>query len=160
NAVGEERDLQTVEVVTHFLRLLGEDGEIETWRVVTGGGESILLEAERVNRAAFAAITPYPVAHRFYARSLAHLLVHVQRIKTVLTRIVLDSGYFALNQRVEVSEAAMGNWTISDLLRNEPGVPIRSKNGEAVRPIASGPLSFDVFGALEYFSTVAEQRTG
>jgi hypothetical protein len=157
---GGEGDLRIVEVVTHFVRLLDDDGGIAIWRVVTGGGETVLLEAERVNRINFAAITPYPVAHRFYGRALADLLVEVQRIKTVLTRMVLDSGYFALNQRVEVSEEAMSTNTIADLLRNEPGVPVRSRNGEAVRPIASGALSFDVFGALEYFSTVAESRTG
>jgi hypothetical protein len=157
---GGLNDLRTVEVVTHFVRLLGDDGTLESWRVVTGGGETVLLEAEKANRINFAAVTPYPVAHRFYGRSLADLLVEVQRIKTVLTRIVLDSGYFAFNQRLEVSEDAMGAHTISDLLRNEPGVPIRSKNGEAVRPIPSGALTFDVLGALEYFSTVAEQRTG
>lgn len=128
--------------------------------MVTGAGETVLLEAEKVNRVAFAAITPYPVAHRFYGRALADLLVEVQRIKTVLTRMALDSGYFALNQRVEVSEESMSENTIGDLLRNEPGVPVRSKNGEAVRPIAAGALGFDVFGALEYFSTVAESRTG
>ena len=158
--IGGEGDFRIVEVVTHFLRCLGDDGNFEVWRVVTGAGETVLLEAEKVNRIAFAAVTPYPVSHRFYGRSLADLLVEVQRIKTVLMRMALDSGYFALNQRVEVSEQSMSENTIGDLLRNEPGVPVRSKNGEAVRPIAAGELGFDVFGALEYFSTVAESRTG
>src|SRR5205807_4251155 len=50
--------------------------------------------------------------------------------------------------------------TIGDLLRNEPGVPIRSRTGDAIRPVTAGALGFDAFGALEYFSTVAESRTG
>jgi len=158
--MGGQGDFRVVEVVTHYLKCVSEDGEPEIWRVVTGGGETIFLEAELVNRVNFAAITPYPVAHRFYGRALADLLVEVQRIKTILTRMALDSGYFALNQRMQVSEDAMSANTISDLLRNEPGFPIRSKNGQAVTPIESPGLSFDVFGALEYFSTVAESRTG
>lgn len=153
-------DLRKVETATHFIKLLGDDGKLDIWRVQTGGGETILLEAEKVNRINFAAITPYPVAHRFYGRALADLLIEVQRIKTALTRMVLDSGYFALNQRMEVATDRAGEWTISDLLRNEPGVPIRSKTGDAVRPISGGELAFDAFGALEYFATVAEQRTG
>ncbi len=95
-----------------------------------------------------------------YGRSLADLLLEVQRIKTALTRMVLELGHFALNQRVEVSTDQAGEYTISDLLRNEPGVPIRSKTGAAVRPVSSGALAFDAFGALEYFATVAESRTG
>ena len=155
-----EGELRTVEIITHFIKLGGTDGCLETWRIVTSANEDVLVEKERVNRIAFAAITPYPIAHRFYGRSLADLLIEVQRIKTVLMRMVLDSGYFALNQRVEVATDRINESTIGDLLRNEPGVPIRSRTGDAVRPVTAGTLSFDVFGALEYFSTVAEGRTG
>lgn len=158
--MGGEGDFRVVEVVSHYIRCVGEAGRPEVWKVVTGAGETVLLEAERVNRVNFAAITPYPVAHRFYGRALSDLVVEVQRIKTVLTRMALDSGYFALNQRMQVSEDQMSASTISDLLRNEPGFPIRSKTGQAVQPIESAGLGFDVFGALEYFSTVAESRTG
>ncbi len=158
---GEPNDLRQVEVVTHCIRLLSrETGKMEIWRVVTSADETKLIEKEKLNRVMFATITPYPVTHRLYGRSLADLLLEVQRIKTALTRMVLDSGYFALNQRLEVSTDQAGEYTISDLLRNEPGVPIRSRTGNAVRPVSSGALAFDAFGALEYFSTVAESRTG
>jgi hypothetical protein len=158
---GEPNDLRQVEVITHCIRLLSrETGKMEIWRVVTSADETKLIEKERLNRVMFATITPYPVTHRIYGRSLADLLIEVQRIKTALTRMVLDSGYFALNQRLEVSTDQAGEYTISDLLRNEPGVPIRSRTGNAVRPVSSGALAFDAFGALEYFSTVAESRTG
>jgi hypothetical protein len=158
---GEPNDLRQVEVITHCIRLLSpETGKMEIWRIVTSADETKLIEKEKLNRVMFAAITPYPVTHRLYGRSLADLLLEVQRIKTALTRMVLDSGYFALNQRLEVSTDQAGEYTISDLLRNEPGVPIRSRTGNAVRPVSSGALAFDAFGALEYFSTVAESRTG
>jgi hypothetical protein len=158
---GEPHDLRQVEVITHCIRLLSrETGKMEIWRVVTSADETKLIEKEKLNRVMFATITPYPVTHRIYGRSLADLLLEVQRIKTALTRMVLDSGYFALNQRLEVSTDQAGEYTISDLLRNEPGVPIRSRTGNAVRPVSSGALAFDAFGALEYFSAVAESRTG
>ncbi len=154
-------DLRTVEVVEHYVRIDADgDGAPELWKVVTGCGETVLLERRRVEQIPFAAVTPYLTPHRFYGRSVADLLAEVQRIKTALTRMALDSGYFALNQRQEVALERANQFTIGDLLRNEPGVPVRSKTGDAVRPIAAGGLGFDAFGALEYFSTVAEQRTG
>jgi len=154
---------RTVEVVDHYLRVDADgDGRPELWRIMTGGGsaESTLIEKERLDALPFASITPYVVTHRFYGESLADKLLEVQRIKTALLRMLLDSGYFALNQRLEVAMDRANEWTVSDLLRNEPGVPIRSSQGDAVRPIQAGALSFDVQGALEYISTLAEQRTG
>ncbi len=159
--VGAARsELRTVEIVEHVLRVVDADGRPELWRVVSGDQERVLLERERVDEVQFAALTPYPQAHRFYGRSVADLLIEIQRIKTALTRMLLDSGYFALNQRVEVATDRASPFTIPDLLRNEPGVPIRSRTGDAVRAIGAGGLSFDAAGALEYFSTVGEARTG
>lgn len=158
---GENDQLRQVEIITHCLRLWNKGTEkLELWRIDTSADATQLIDKKKINRVPFAAITPYPVAHRFYGRSLADLLIEIQKIKTALTRMVLDSGYFALNQRVEVGMDQANDYTISDLLRNEPGVPVRSKNGQAVRPISSGALSFDAFAALEFFATVGEQRTG
>ena len=154
-------DLRTVEIVEHYVRIdADEDGKPELWKVITGAGETVLLDRERADLIPFAAVTPYLTPHRFYGRSVADLLMEIQKIKTALTRMALDSGYFALNQRQEVALERANQFTIGDLLRNEPGVPVRSKTGDAVRPIAAGGLGFDAFGALEYFSTVGEQRTG
>ena len=161
NHSGADRALRTVEIVEHYIRVDADgDGRTELWRVVTGGDDSVLLAKEKAALIPFAAITPYITTHRLMGQSLADLLIEIQRIKTALLRMLLDSGYFALNQRLEVATDRANQWTISDLLRNEPGVPIRSKTGDAVRPVGAGGLGFDVTGALEYVSTVAEQRTG
>jgi hypothetical protein len=154
-------DLRIVEVRTHYLRLDADgDGELEIWRVETDAEQTRLLQKERVSQIPFGALTPYLSAHRFHGESLADKLFEVMRIKTVLLRMLLDSGYFALNQRMEVSEEQASEFTISDLLNNAPNVPVRSRTGQAVRPISAGALSFDVFSAMEFMSTVAEQRSG
>ena len=154
-------DLRVVEVRTHFLRVdADDDGVPEIWRIETDAEETKLLQKECVTQIPFGASTPYLVAHRFYGESLYDKLHEVMRIKTVLLRMLLDSGYFALNQRMEVSEAASNEFTIADLLNNAPNVPVRSKDGNAVRPLAAGALQFDVFNALEFMSTVAEGRSG
>jgi hypothetical protein len=161
-SAGASGDLRLVEIVEHFIRVVDAGGRPQLWRVVTGADADarVLLAREPVDRIPFSAITPYPVAHRFYGRSVADLLLEIQRIKTALTRMLLDSGYFALNQRLQVDMTKANEFTIGDLLRNEPGVPIRTRGPEAVTPVASPGLSFDAAGALEYFSTVAEGRTG
>lgn len=157
----DQNDLRIVEVIEHYIRIDADgDGKPELWRVRTGGSDSVLIDREKVNRPCMAAITPYLNPHRFYGRSVADVLVEIQRIKTALIRMGLDSGYFALNQRFEVGDDAANDFTIADLLNNEPGFPVRSKTGEAVRPLSGPGVSFDVWGALEYVSTMAEQRSG
>jgi hypothetical protein len=161
-AGGEDEHLRSVEIVAHYLRLYDEDAKaVKLWRIVTNADCTVLVQPpEQISAPRFATVTPYPVSHRFYGRSVADLLLEFQRINTALTRMLLDSGYFALNQRLIVAMGEANDYTISDLLRNEPGVPIRAKTVSAVQPITSGALAFDAYSALEYFATRAEQRTG
>lgn len=154
-------DLRTVEVRVHYIRLASEDeAKLVVWRVITDSEERVLLEKEEVGQIPFAAGAPYIVPHRFYGESVADKLIEVQKINTALMRMMLDSGYFALNQRNAVDMTQANEFTVSDLLRNEPGVPVRTKGPNAIAPIAAGALSFDVFNAMEYMATVAERRSG
>lgn len=153
-------DLKIVEVREHYIRLAHDDGEICLYRVLTDMEERVCLEYREVDEVPFAAITPYLSSHRFYGESIADKLIQIQQIKTALLRMTLDSGYFALNQRMEVAVSRSNEFTIADLLRNEPSVPVRSATGDAVRPLSSGGLSFDTFSAMEYASTMGEARTG
>jgi len=156
----ESGDLRVVEVRDHYIRLPGNGTELTVWRIMTDSEERVLLDKEEIGQIPFAALTPYIIPHRFYGQSVADKLIEIQKIKTVLLRAGLDNIYFSLNQRMEVSEAAASEHTLADLLRNEPGVPVRSKTGEAVRPISAGPLNVDTWAALEFASTMAEGRSG
>lgn len=157
---GNSEDMmRTVEIVEHYVRC-NVDGERKIWRVVTGGDDATLLAREERNQIEFASICPFPVTHRFYGYSLADKLIEVQKIKTALIRMALDSGYFAMNQRLEVSEQHAGDYTISDLMNNIPGGIVRTRQPGGVNPIQAGSLGFDPMMALEYVSTMAEQRTG
>lgn len=157
---GGHDDLRIVEVRAHFIRLPGEGGQLTVWRITTDAEERVLLEKEEVGAITFAALTPFIIPHRFYGESIADKMIEIQKIKTVLWRAGLDNIYFSLNQRMEVSEQASSENTIADLLRNEPGVPVRSKTGEAVRPISAGPLNVDTFAALEAASVKGESASG
>lgn len=154
-------DLRQVLVTEHYIRV--KTGKQEKLYCVLTGGERdnpIYLRHEEVSQIPLAVFTPYPVTHHFYGLSVADLAIDVQRIKTTLIRQMLDSGYFALNQRAEISEADSSEDTIDDYLLNEPGRPIRSRTGNAIKPVQQSSLNFDVMGQLEYLATVLEERTG
>jgi hypothetical protein len=153
-------DLRQVEVRKHCIRTLGDENKLELWCVYTDAEATVELYREELDAIPYAVGSPYLVAHRLIGRSVADLLIEVMKIKTALYRMTLDSGYFALNQRNEVAMDRANDYTISDLLRNEPMVPVRSKSGDAVRPLAAAGLGFDAYKAIEFFSTVAEGRTG
>jgi hypothetical protein len=156
-----DSDLRVVEVRSHYIRLDSEGkGKLSIWNVVTDDQEKIILHKEQVSHIPFGPLTPYLIPHRLIGESVADKLFEIQRIKTALLRMWLDSGYFALNQRMEVDMSAANEFTISDLLRNEVGVPVRAARAGAVTPISAGALGFDPPMALEYASTMAEGRTG
>jgi hypothetical protein len=148
-------DHRIVEVIEHYI-----DGEDGRYRLLTDGSALTLLEEDEHPTVPFSAITPYIVPHQFIGESVADRLIEIQKINTVLTRMTLDSGYFALNQRMYVNMDKANDWTIADLLRNEPNVPVRGKGDNAIVPLTSGGLSFDTLSAIEHFSVAGEKRTG
>lgn len=153
--------MRTVEIHEHYIRAdFEESGKSQLWCVVTDADCKVLLHKKKVDRHGISFGTPFIQAHRFYGMSLAEKLIEIQKIKTALLRMMLDSGYFAMNQRTEIAMDKANEHTIADLMRNEPMSPVRSKTGDAVRPLQAGQLGFDVGMMLEYTSTMAEQRTG
>lgn len=158
-AAGGDGELRAVEIVEHIIRIASPKGP-KFWSVVTGENESVLLRKEEIKRIPFAAVTPYLVPHRFIGESVADKLMPIQRINSTLTRMMLDSGLFALNQRSEVVMDGITEDTLPDLLNNVPGGVVRVSRQGTVTPISAGALSFDVFGAMEFMATKAEQRSG
>lgn len=157
---GGMNGLRKVEVHAHYIRS-DLDGEgVKIWKIVTGTQCKPILEKEVVAQIPFASITPFLNPHRLIGQSMMDKTMEVQKVKTSLMRMMLDSGYFALNQRNEIAMNEANENTVSDLLNNSPAVPVRSQTGNAIRSIQSGGLDFDAQGALEYMSTVNEMRTG
>ncbi len=54
----------------------------------------------------FAAMTPVPVTHRFFGRSVADLVLDIQRIKTALLRGMLDNLLSAQSLRASKSPSS------------------------------------------------------
>lgn len=158
---GAIHDLRTVCVYVHVIRVDAlEEGKPQIWRIISDEKCTVLLDKEMLTCVPFAGGSPYRIPHRFYGRSLADLLLEVQRIRTALTRLHLDSGFFSINQRHEIALSDANEHTLSDYLNNIPGYPVRSKTGNALKPLTNARSDFQTLESLEYFATVAEQRTG
>lgn len=154
-------DLRLVKVYQHIIRVDADgDGKPEIWRVDTDEQESVILQKVKLNRIPFSMGSPYRQPHRAYGRSVADLLMEIQRIKTALTRAAMDARYFSLNQRHEVADQGSNEHTISDLLNNTPGYPVRVKTIGTVNALNQKGFDGMDFEALEYWNTETEKRTG
>lgn len=154
--------LEMVDIVTHYIRIdLEGTGKRQIWRVVTANNEAMELEREKRSMIEFAAITPFPMPHRFYGQSLADKLIQTQKWKTSVTRAANDHLYFANSQRHEIKKAGIvPGVTIDQYVDNSPGQPVITEDGNSIKPIQNGTLGIDLLGFLEYINTDSENRTG
>jgi hypothetical protein len=136
------------------------------YRVTTGGDECEVLERDgepdviQENAIPFAAMTPIIVTHRFFGRSIADLVMDIQRIKTALLRALLDNAYLANNPRTEVAESHATETTLDDLLVSRPGGIVRTKMPGGLSVIQHPDIGGHVFPLLQYQDATREWRTG
>ncbi|HZH27885.1 MAG TPA: ATP synthase F0 subunit B [Azospirillaceae bacterium] len=159
--------MRDVEVVEHYIRAdIRGEGYARLWKVTTAGpGDTILRrggveDIEPVPGMPFAAITPVPVTHRFHGRSVADLVLEIQRIKTFLVRQLLDNAALVNNARTEVAESHAGERTLDDLLSSRPGGIVRTKAPGGLIPIVTPSVADKILPVTEYFDFAREQRTG
>ena len=105
-------------------------------------------------------MTPIIITHRFFGRSVADLVMDIQRIKTALLRALLDNAYLANNPRTEVPESHATETTLDDLLVSRPGGIVRTKLPGGLSVIQHPDIGGHVFPLLQYQDTTREWRTG
>jgi hypothetical protein len=156
-----------IKITEHYVRMDYEgDGKPALYRVTTGGDQGDILKLEdeddiqRVDAIPFAAMTPVIVTHRFFGRSIADLVMDIQRIKTALLRSILDNAYLAVNPRVEVSESHASDTTLDDLLVSRPGGIVRTKMPGGLNWQEVPSIAAQIFPVLEYADQTREWRTG
>ena len=100
-----------VRITEHYVRMDYEgEGRPCLYQIITGGDQSEILRKDGqdcitpFDAVPFAATTPVPMTHRFFGRSIADLVMPLQREKTALKRGALDNLYLHNNPRVEVAE--------------------------------------------------------
>jgi hypothetical protein len=161
------RGQRPVQITEHYIRLDYEGkGKTCLYKIITGGDEGEVLRKDgkpditKMEYVPFAVVHPDPMPHRFFGRSIADKVVETQRVKTALTRGVLDNMYLINNQQLEVNEQFASDSTIDDLLNRRIGGIVRTKAAGAVNPIIVQPIADKLFPALEYFDREREWRTG
>jgi len=107
----------------------------------------------------FVTITPIPMPHRFYGRSISELVEDIQLMKSTVMRQLLDNMYLTNNNRVAIMD---GMVNMDDLLTTRPGGVVRTKQppNQVMQPLQAQPISNQAFPMLNYLDTVREARTG
>jgi hypothetical protein len=164
---GINRANRLIKITEHYARMDYEgDGKPGLYRVTTGGEQGDVLirdgapDIVREDAVPFAAMTPVIITHRFFGRSIADLVMDIQRIKTALLRALLDNAYLANNPRTEVPESHATETTLDDLLVSRPGGIVRTKMPGGLSVIEHPDIGGHVFPLLQYQDATREWRTG
>jgi hypothetical protein len=156
-----------VRITEHYVRM-DYDGEGRPclYQVITGGDQSEILRKDGkecitpFDAMPFAATTPVPMTHRFFGRSIADLVMPLQREKTALKRGALDNLYLHNNPRVEVAEANAGPSTLDDLLVSRPGGVVRTKTPGGLNWQVVPDITTSIYPMLQYLDAELETRSG
>lgn len=156
-----------VRITEHYVRMDYEgNGRPGLYQVITGGDQGEVLRKDGkecitpFDAIPFATTTPVPMTHRFFGRSIADLVMPLQREKTALKRGALDNLYLHNNPRVEVAEANAGPNTLDDLLVSRPGGVVRTKTPGGLNWQVVPDITGSIFPMLQYLDAELETRSG
>ncbi len=133
------------------------DNIAELRRVCTLGLGYFVISNDPVEEAPFALFSPDPEPHTIVGKSWADRLMDLQRVKSMLTRSMLDSLALSIFNRIGYVE---GDANVDDILNNEIGAPIRMKTINGILPISHEFKGKEAFPMLDYFDQIGQKRTG
>jgi hypothetical protein len=121
-----DRSTEKVEIYECYVRYdYDKDGIAELRKVLTAGVEgAFILENSPCDNMPFVSVTPIPMPHRFYGRSISELVEDIQLMKSTVMRQLLDNMYLTNNNRVAIMD---GMVNMDDLLTTRPGGVVRTK---------------------------------
>jgi hypothetical protein len=156
-----DESTQEIEIYECYVKIdMDGDGVAELRKVIVAGSEaSTILENMPCDFIPFCSLTPVPMPHRFYGRSVSELVEDVQLVKSTVMRQLLDNMYLTNNNRVAIMD---GMVNLDDLLTSRPGGVVRTKQppSQVMLPMQNQTISQQAFPLLEYLDTVRETRTG
>jgi peptidyl-tRNA hydrolase len=102
---------------------------------------------------------PYPMQGRLIGQSLADKTMDIQRVNTVVERLMLDSGYQQISPGTFIDESFIGDHTLDDLLTVRPGRIVRTIGGYPV-PEQRVDITGSALQILAFKQQQRESRTG
>jgi hypothetical protein len=151
-----DTSMDEIETFECYIRTdFDKDGIAELRRVFYAG--NTILENEEADFIPFCSVCPIPMPHKFFGHSLADRVTDIQKIKTTVTRQMLDNLYLSNNARMAVVD---GQVNLDDMLTVTPGGIVRVKNPAAITPLAVPLVANQAFPMLGYMDEVQQKRTG
>ena len=129
----------------------------ELRRICTIGQSYYIVKNEAFDHIPFAVCSPILMPHRMIGVSLAEQVMDLQLIKSTVLRQILDNLYLSNNTRLVVQD---GQVNLDDIINNNPGGIIRSKQIGAVQPLTTPLIANQSFPLLDYLDQIKESRTG
>lgn len=150
--------MRRVLVTESYMRMDVEGtGVPRMYAFITGGTKHKLLSHEICDEVPFAVFEVDPEPHTFFGRSIVDLVESDQDAATSMLRSVLDNVALNNTPRLIVNDQAVN---VDDLLNNEIGGIIRTKDVNAIQPIAVPFTAGSTLPALQYFDELVENKTG
>lgn len=165
-AEDENLDQEDESQATGYLRiefaLVDFDGDGIAERRCIYRLSSRVLSNEECSHVQIATTSPILNTHRWDGMSIAEAVSDIQRLKTDLTRALVNGAHLSVNPRKTVLTDGQGNplVEVDDLLDYRVGGFVRTKNMDAIRvePTAFNPAQS--IPVLDYIDQMAEKRTG
>lgn len=156
NADEGDKSQQKIIVTEAYIRVdTNDDGIAELRRVVKAG--TYIHENEVTDDHPFALGTPILMPYKVIGLGLYDLVEDLQRIKTALSRQVLDNVYLSNNPRTEVVENQVN---LDDLLNPRPGGIVRVKSANAMREVSVPFVAAAGMEIMQFIDQVRDTRTG
>ena len=135
------------------------DGIAELRYFCTMGENHEIVKDEPANRIKFALFSCDPISHTIVGDCITDLTKDIQRIKTNMTRGVLDSLAESINPKTVVNELVTN---LDDALNDDLGAVIRTRGdpSSAVQFAATPFVGQQALPILEYLDAVQQRRTG
>lgn len=126
------------------------------------GNRVVKVEDNSYSKPPFCVLTPIRMQHRAVGRAIADLVRDFQKIKTSLTRYILDNLYFQNNGMKVVNPYRV---SINDLLHNNhPGGIVKTMQdvdpSSGIFPVPVTPLPNFTMQIFEMMDGMKENRTG
>lgn len=115
---------------------------------------------EEIDQQPGVAWCPFPMPHRIVGQSLADKVLDIQRVRSVLMRQGLDNLYQTNAPRMAISESAIGDTTLDDLLTVRANGIIRYVGAQKPEPVTLPFAADAAFQVMEVFAGEKESRTG
>jgi hypothetical protein len=135
------------------------DGAPELRYICTMGEDQQIVADEEANRIKFALFSCDPVSHTIVGDSLADYTEDIQRIKTNMTRAILDSAAEAINPKTVINELMV---TVDDALNDDLGAVIRTRGNPAESVLFTNTpfLGQQALPVLQMLNETLQRRTG